>query len=681
MTSRRVSNWIPILVLILAGSAAYLNSLNCPFVFDDQYTIVRNPFIRTLWPLSSAMSSPYQSSVAGRPVAAFSLALSYAVNGLDPRVFHITNVLIHLAAGLLLFGVVRRTLLLPGMIDRWGGAATGLATAISLIWIVHPLQTESVTYVIQRSESIAGLFYLATLYCFIRSTQSLLPISWGLGAIIACGLGMASKEIVITAPFLILVYDRIFVAGSWREVRRRWPLHAGLASTWIILFLLIRGGPRSDTAGFSMHGLSAMTYAATEFGVILHYLALAVFPKTLNIDYAWQYVSDPLDWVPQMLVILVLLGATIYALRRAPRAGFLAAAFFILLSPTSSFVPISDAAFEHRMYLPLAPLCVLAVMEAHWVVRRLTEMRPESGSIARAAALCLLAAACLGLSARTVVRNRDYSSAVNLWKTVLQTNPRNPRAFVSLGNHLLEEKNYQEAESMYRHAIELDPEYPASYYGLAMTQMQQGRSDEALNSAQQAVRIDTIYPEAKLLMGTILTKLNRLDEAEAAFMECLAINPDHAEANFNLACIYDKKGRDKEAEAHYLRAIQVQPAYAEACRQLADLYMHMNQPQQAVEWYMKHLTLADATPRELNRLATALSQLNRLEESISYYQEALRLDPKQPAVRFNFGNTLMRLGRKNDAIMQYEEALRINPNMEPARQALSRARGVPSSQP
>jgi hypothetical protein len=155
----------PLVVLVLAALATYRNSFASPFVFDDRTSIEENQSIRRLWPLGPVLSPPCNGeTVGGRPLLNLSFALNYALGGLDVRGYHAANLAIHLAAALLLLGVVRRTLLLPGLRERFGGAATPLALAAALLWMVHPLQTESVTYIVQRAESLCGCFYLLTLY-------------------------------------------------------------------------------------------------------------------------------------------------------------------------------------------------------------------------------------------------------------------------------------------------------------------------------------------------------------------------------------------------------------------------------------------------------------------------------------------------------------------------------------
>src|SRR5262245_31275448 len=231
---RTLHRLIPIL-LIVAGVAAYQNSFGGAFFLDDHTAIRDNPHIGELWP-PWAWRPRGESTVAWRPIASLSLAVNYALGGRRVQGYHAFNLAIHVLAGLVLFGVVRRTLMGERLRERYGRQAPWLAMAIALIWLVHPLQTESVTYVVQRTELLMGLFFLLTLYCVIRADSSPHRMSWFLGAVLACALGMGSKEVMVVAPLVVLAYDRVFLSKSFSELfRARGAVYAGLAATWIFV--------------------------------------------------------------------------------------------------------------------------------------------------------------------------------------------------------------------------------------------------------------------------------------------------------------------------------------------------------------------------------------------------------------------------------------------------------------
>jgi hypothetical protein len=349
------------LAIGLATLAAYHNSFSGALVFDDQSTIVENASLRRLWPLGPVLSPPPAAGICGRPFANLTMALNYAVGGLDPLSYHAVNLGIHVLAALALFGVVRRTLLLPALRNRLGRAALPLAVAAAGLWALHPVQTSAVDYLSQRVEELMGLCYLLTLYGFIRSTGS--PARWWpVLAVAACALGMASKEVMVTAPVMVLLYDRTFVGGTfgtaWRE---RWRLHLALAATWLLLAYLMAGAQLAHRGiGFAL-GVSPVAYALSECRAILIYLRLAVWPHPLVFDYGWDFVRGSQAAVLSVLGLGALIAGTLLALWRRPMLGFAGAWFLGILAPSSSVVLIIQQPIaENRMYLSLAAITTLA---------------------------------------------------------------------------------------------------------------------------------------------------------------------------------------------------------------------------------------------------------------------------------------------------------------------------------
>ena len=273
-TENRGLRWRAAL-LVLAGAIVYVNSLSAPFIFDDQIAIVENPAIRSL---SGAWTQPHNTPLAGRPVAGFTFALNFAANDVDAAAYRATNIAVHIACALLLFGLVRRTLALPRLEPRVGGAASDLAFASALLWVVHPLTTDAVTYITQRTESLMALCYLLTLYASLRSHDRRSTMDdrrWTIVAVIACALGMGVKESMVTAPVMVVLFDRAFLFDSFRAaVAVRWRLYAALAFTWVVLAFQLVATPRAGSAGFAT-GVSVWTYLLNQSVMIVRYLRLA----------------------------------------------------------------------------------------------------------------------------------------------------------------------------------------------------------------------------------------------------------------------------------------------------------------------------------------------------------------------------------------------------------------------
>lgn len=253
-------------LIVLACAAAWHNSFSGEFVFDDVASILQNPTIRQAWPIWPALAPPRDGrTVQGRPTLNLSLAINYAIGQTSVTGYHVANLLLHALVALVLFAVVRQTLLCPRLRDRFANSATPLALVITLLWAVHPLQTAAVTYVIQRAEILMALFYLLTLFCLIRGANAKDPGLWYYAAMACCALGTASKESMASAPLVALLYDRLFLTSSFRETfRKRWDLYAALAGSWVLLaFLVGQSGGRAGSAGF--HGpIAVHDYALTQ---------------------------------------------------------------------------------------------------------------------------------------------------------------------------------------------------------------------------------------------------------------------------------------------------------------------------------------------------------------------------------------------------------------------------------
>ncbi len=651
------------MLVVAAGLGAYSNSFHDVFVFDDRWHIVDNPHIRQLWPPWEILTH------SSRPVVHLSLALNYALGALNPWGYHAFNLVIHLLAALVLYGVVHRTFLSEPLRSRWAGASAWLAAAVALIWVVHPLQTEAVTYVIQRGECLMGLFYLLTLYCAIRSNGSPLARWWIAGAVLSCVLGIASKEVIATAPVVVLLYDRVFLARSWREVmQRRGMLYAGLAATLLLVPVLMANGPAEvpgwqPTAGFGYKGITPEDYLLTQGGVILHYLRLVFWPYPLCLDYGWGYgwpvartISEAL---PGLLIVGGLAAAAVWAWRRKPALAFVGAWFFIILAPTSSFVPIADLVFEHRMYLSLAAVIVLAVVFVYRLGERLLgarrQLRQVLGGVVTAAVVVPLA----GL---TFQRNRDYRSEFAIWQDTAAKCPNNPRAYNALGNLLIAEKKYQEALPLVQQALRIKPNYPEANCNMGLILAQTGKVADAISHFNEALSLNPSLVDAHNNLGLALMQAGRVAEAIGHYEEALRIRPDYAESHYNLAIALEQTGRTPEAISHYEEALRLKPDYAEAHSNLGLVLLQEGRTPEAISHFEQAVRFNPDLSQAHFNWASALARTGNLPEAISHYREALRLKPDYEEAHYNLGVVLFQAGKVPEAVAHFEEALRISPD-------------------
>ncbi len=647
--------WWPVGALLLAGLLAYANSFTGVFVFDDLPTIIRNETIRGPHWLR-ALTPPIDTTVSGRPVANLTLALNYAFGRLDPRGYHVVNLLIHLCAGLALFGVVRRTLLLPALRARFADTAPTVAFLVALLWIVHPLQTEAVTYVVQRVESLVGLFYLLTVYAFVRQAQCHLMDDtsgrrrWTVVALATCALGMATKEVMVSAPLFLLLYDRTLVAGSFRAAwRQRWPLYAGFAATWILLGWLVLGSnSRTGTAGLGT--ASAWQYLLTQCYAIVQYLRLAVVPHPLVFDYGKSLIANPVDVLPRAILIAGLLVATVWAVARKSPWALLGAWFFLILAPSSSFVPVAtQTVAEHRMYLPLATVLVVVTLGAvHWFNRR---------------ALLLVSMLATVLGGVTIWRNADYHSELRLWQVTVARRPTNPRAQSTLGQTLFNLGQTKEAIACYQEALRLDPDHFEAHNNLGIAFLDAGRLADAYPHFAAAARLRPEYAQVHSNLGMALNSLGKPEEALPFCERAVQLEPTYAEARSNLAVVLNALGRHDAAAAACHEALRLRPNYAEAYANLGLALEGLGQPLAAIEQYEHALKLRPNLRQAHSNLARALQAQGRVPEAIAHYQSAVQISPESAIDQYGLSNALVKLRRWSEAVGPCAEAARLNPDM------------------
>jgi tetratricopeptide (TPR) repeat protein len=676
--------FIPVL-MIAVGIWAYHDSFQGPFILDDVPSIAENSHIRALWPIWDALSPPASSMVGGHPVVNFTLALNYALGGLAVRGYHALNLAIHVLAALTLFGIVRRTFLRQECWARFGAAGGWIAMAVAILWMVHPLQTEAVTYISQRGESLMGLFYLLTLYGFVRGVEGggsagASPSKWFCLSLAACALGMATKEVMVTAPLMVLLYDRTFVSGSLREAwARHWRLYLGLACTWLLLGCLMAGSLNllSRGVGYGL-GITWWSYALTECRVVVQYLRLALWPHPLAFDYGGAIgggitISRFAEAAPYALILAVLIGGVVFEMRRQPAIGFVGAWFFVILAPSSSVVPVAGQPMaEHRMYLPLAAVVTMAVVGAFEIGKQLFRWRQGVvlGCVTGGTMSVLF-------SFLTIQRNRDYNSALSIWQDTVKKRPGNPRAQNNLGLALAQLGRRQEAIGRYEQALRVQPDYAEAHSNLGLALVQQGNLGQAIDQYEQALRFKPDLAKAQNNLGNALLRMGRLAEAVGHYEKALLIRPDLAEAHNDLGYAWFQVGKVSEAIEQYQQALQIKPEYADAHSNLGLALVRRGRLREAMAQWEQALRIDPDFADAHYNLGLALQTQDRLPEAIGHYERALRIQPSYAEAHYNLGIALEKLGRTAEAIAHYEQALRYRPDFAQARTSLARARAGP----
>ena len=580
-------------VLVLATVAAYGNSLRVPFLFDDIPSTVENPTIRRLWPIGPILLPPgHYAAVQRRPIINASLAVNYAMSGENPWSYHALQ-----RRGARLWrrwccsAIVRRTLLLPRSRDRFARAATPLAAAVALLWAVHPLLTDAVTYIIQRTEVLAGLFYLLTLYCTIRSDSAPRPERWYIagGGGLRAGHGQQGGGLVGAAGRAALrsgIFERV-VAGRVSPPRR--TLHGAGRQ------LDHRPGPASPRRGRD-EGVwrrgAMIEYPLAQPGVIAHYLGLCFWPHPLVLDYGFHLPETAWQIIP-------FAGADRRVVRGGHRrlslpavAGF--SGRLVLCDPGAEFERDSAAPADRRRKADVPAAGGGCDRSGDGRIPGGAVVGPPRPGVAAGAAhrrrrrWSWLVALVLGVL--TVRRNADYQSELSIWRDTVAKVPDNARAHDNLGLALAKRGRLDEAVADYRKTIELLPNYVSAYNNI----------------------------------GNVLVRRGQIEKAVRYYEEALRLSPDYASAHSNLGNVLFARGQINEAIDHYGKALESRPERESTYNNLGSALAARGQVDEAIGFFQKAVDLRPDYAEAHNNLGRALASRGRIDEAIPHFQAALR---------------------------------------------------------
>ena len=500
------------------------------------------------------------------------------------------------------------------------------------------------------------------LYAVVRGIQSKQSLFWYVLAVGACLSGVAVKETVVTAPLIVLLYDRTFVSGTFREsLHRRWGLYLGLIASWVLLAGLVWSagilGRRQE-----LGAIEGWSYIRSQPGVILYYLRLSLWPHPLCLSYDWP-VAQTLSaiWVP-MLGLAVLLTLTVWGLTRQWAVAWLGAWFFLILAPTSGIVPLNQLVFEHRMYLPLAAVMTLVVAVAYDGIQHWMPHRPmvRRACLVGSIGLVVLAGVVLGLL--TFRRNDAYRSDLSIWQDTATKAPNSAVAHNNLGISLTSNGDLPEAVEHYQQAIRLKPDDAAIHINLCDAMGRLGRLPEAIEHGEQAIRLNSHSANAHNNLGLMLASSGQWMKAVEHFQEAIRLKPDYAQAHSNLGNTLAGHGRVTEAIDHCRRAVQLDPEDPKAHNNLGSVLAIAGRLPEAIEHYQEAVRLRPDDAVAHSNLGSILDKADRLPEALEHHQLAIRLQPNDPVAHSNLGDTFARAGRLAEAIEHFQWTVSITPD-------------------
>jgi hypothetical protein len=563
-------------LIVVFALIAYSNSFSVPFVFDDHPIIRDNLLIQDLkffvYP-SLAKVSPLYYYLKLRYVSLLSFAINYQLNGLNVEGYHITNLAIHIFNGFLVFLLITLTFETPSLKDSsLKDRVPLIALFTSLLFVVHPVQIQAVTYVVQRYMSLGSLFYLLSLVVFIKwrlvsleasrlKFKDLGTIKFGvyLFSLFIALLGMMTKENVFTLPFAIALYEILFFQEKWYK-RLLFLIPFFLVTLVIPLGFIdlvnIHKPLNEILASVSRKSyittkVSRWDYLLTEFVVIVTYLRLLILPINQNVDYDYPIYHSFFN--PQVLFsflfLVSIVGLAFFLIYRyrnkVPATRLISYGilwFFLTLAVESSFMPMVDVINEHRLYLPVVGALMAFTTSAFLLARHWEIQRPRLAK----GVLPVLIGFVVIFTGATYKRNQVWQSPETLWKDVLKKSPNKARPYNELAVYLNRQEKYAEAIPYFKKAIELSPGYSYPYLNMGVSYMNLGQADKAMEMYKKAVKIRPDLGQAYNNIGVLYMKQGKVQKAKKMYQKALQVNPNSATARQNLKAI---EGEEKKLSA------------------------------------------------------------------------------------------------------------------------------------
>jgi tetratricopeptide (TPR) repeat protein len=655
--------WLPVAILFAAVLLAYAPVWRAGFLWDDDSHVTANPSIVGSLGLARIWTSPAANYF---PLTTSTFWVIHALWGLQPRPYHLIDVLFHAASAALLWLVLRRL--------RVRGAWLG-----AMLWALHPVQVESAAWIAETKNTQSAIFFLLAIWFFLHWLEADPPREHGgrygcyALAWVCAVLAILSKASTVMLP-VVLGLCWWWTKGRWRWRYALWlaPFLAisAAASGWTIWEQQVHAGAVGPD--WSLSRLERLVLAGR---VVWFYLGKLLWPHPLIFIYPrWTPDATRLaSYLPALAAAGVFLA--LWWQRRRVRPVFFAAAYFgVSLFPVLGFFNVYFFRYsfvgDHFQYLASMGALALAgaglVTIGGWLGEKLPGLVTAPGPL-------LLVV----LGVLTWRQCRNYAGDETLWRATLADNPRCWMAHNNLGAMMVQAGQYDSAVSHLTESLQLHPGVQQAEYNLGLALFRTGRPAEAIPHYEAALRLQPNDADTLSRIGDALMRLSRTPEAMQSYAAALRLNPDDATTHNNLGNALRSLGRTPEALAHFREAVRLKPAYADAHNNLGGALIERGQTDEGVAHLQEAVRLDPNLADAHYNLAIALLQAGRMDEGAAQLEQVLRLNPNDAETHSLLGRALLQLGRTREAAAHFEAALRINPGLESARQGLEYARRQP----
>ena len=612
------------ILIAIVGIIAYANSFNNSFQFDDGYHIIEGSKIKNI---DNVLTASHWKAVGNRPFAFFTLAVNYKLNQLDVTGYHIGNLLFHVLAAFMAFLLSLEILSLA--VFKKNKTVSDFKILIALftafIFVAHPIQTQAVTYIIQRMAVLAGLFYIWSVLLYIRGRNIHLknqdekkwkPYAFYAGAFVAGIFGFLSKQNAITFPLAFILAEIFFIRNSQQKIDRKFlAIFASAIGVIIVLGLAINGIPSE------FDKISRADYLVTQFRVLVKYWQLLFLPINQHLDYYFT-ISNSLWGVKELvslgaLILTILLGIWLFR-KKWLIPSFAIFWFYLSLSLESSIIPIRDVIFEHRLYIAVFGFAFAISYLAFYFLSARKAIYPVI-------ALSLLTVVYIGA---TLNRNKVWKNPYTLWSDSVKKSPKRERSWYWLATYYSQEKDSENAMKCYNTSIECNPGFPLAYNGRANLKKETGDLKGALKDYNMAIKLDPKYLMAYYNRGITYSALNKLEESIKDYDRSIKLGNRTSSVYYNRGNAKRKKKDSKGAIEDYNTSIKINPSFPLA-------------------YFNRGLTKA---------------QMKNHEEAIKDIDLAIKLDPKNHLFYNGKGVSLIALKNYKDAMFNFNTSIKINPD-------------------
>ena len=646
-------------LILLLGTLTYSNTLHSSFHLDDIGSIVNNLAIRNILNLQAIWNF-----WPTRFITYFSVAFNYHLSQLNVFSYHLFNLAVHLSSGVLVWWFMLLTFSTPAMkAQKITKHAKLIALFVGLVFITHPIQTQGVTYIIQRAASLVTLFYLVSLSLYVKSRllqqqgESLVASRlFYYGSLIAVVMAMFTKEVAITLPLMVLFYETCFLK---RKEDLSWKYLIPFFMTLLIIPLTMFLTKSVDFIGMRRlsedpSNISSWQYLFTQLRVIVIYLRLIFIPINQNLDYYYP-IAKNLTLLPILASFILLVSILTIAIKIFSKYSLISFGifwFFLTLLPESSVIPIKDVIFEHRLYLPMVGFSFFLVSLVYYLF--------ENKTLKSMVVVLLIIISCYAVL--TYRRNFIWQDEFTLWNDIIHKSPKKARPYNIRGLAYYQQGSFTQAISDYNKAIEIYPDYAEAYNNRGNAYVKQGSIPQAISDLSRAIEINPNHAEVYYNRGNAYVEQGSIPQAISDLSRAIEINPNYVEAYNNRGNAYVKQDSIQQAISDYNKAIEIYPDYAEAYNNRGNAYVKQGSIQQAISDFNKAIEINSNYAEPYYNRGTIYGKQGNFTQAVSDYNKAIEINPIYFEAYNNRGIAYCQQSDFTQAISDFNKAIAINPN-------------------